>query len=327
MTWCSPAVTAWPRAPSHRPARCRCATATRPPEETRKKIREIRELTDKPFGINVSLLRPFSKENAEVALEEKVPIVNYALGKGDWIIKAAHEYGGKVMSTVATERHAHRAELDGVDAIVITGHEAAAHGAEPGSLVLIPQIAGLINVPLIAAGGFCDGKGLAAALALGADAISMGTRFLLARESEVHQNLKESALKATIEDTIYSEKIDGLPGRFLKTRVAEEMAKGKTPLLQAISSGLRLRKMVEVPFFKLILSGFKERGVTDLARQAVSLDTLGIAIETGDLDRGVLPLGQVAGRISDLPTCQEIIERTVAEAQEVIESIRKTIAS
>ena len=297
------------------------------PDQMRDIIREIKSLTDKPFGINVTLLFPNAKENAEVALEEKTPILNYALGKGDWLIKAAHEYGGKVISTVATERHAHRAELDGADALAVTGLEAAAHGGEPTCLVLIPLIASMVDIPIIAAGGFCDGKGLAAALALGADGVSMGTRFVLTQESMVHERVKEVGLKATAEDTMRSDKIDGLSGRFWRNRAAIEMAQGKVPIGKAISSAWQMKKMVDVPFHKLLLSGLRQRGAQDLARQAVTIDFLRTLNEPGDVDSLFLPLGQVAGRINDLPTCQEVIERTVAEAQEVIEVLREKAAA
>jgi len=297
------------------------------PDQLRDIIKEIKSLTDKPFGINVTLIFPNAKENAEVALEEKTPILNYALGKGDWLIKAAHEYGGKVISTVATERHAHRAELDGADALAVTGLEAAAHGGEPTSLVLIPLIAKMVDIPIIAAGGFCDGRGLAAALALGADGISMGTRFMLTQESMVDENVKEVGLKATAEDTIRSDKIDGLPGRFWRNMAAIEMAQGKVSLSKAVSSAWRIRKELDVPFYKLFLSGLRQRGVQDLARQAVSIDFLRAINEHGDVNSLFLPLGQVAGRIHDIPTCQDVIERTIAEAQEVIEAMKEKAAA
>ncbi len=297
------------------------------PDQMKDIIKEIKSLTDKPFGINVTLLFPNAKENAEVAMEEKVPILNYALGKGDWLIKAVHEYGGKVIATVATERHARRAELDGADALAVTGLEAAAHGGEPTSLVLIPLIASQVKIPIIAAGGFCDGKGLAAALALGADGISMGTRFMLTRESPVHLTVKEVGLKATAEDTLRSDKIDGLPGRFWKNKTAMELAEGKVSLTQAVSSGWQIKKMLDVPFFKLFLSGLKQRGIQDLARQAVSIDFLKTLHEPGDVDNIVVPLGQVTGRIHDIPTCRDVIEGTVAEAEGIIKRLREKVVS
>ncbi|MBS3906363.1 MAG: nitronate monooxygenase [Syntrophaceae bacterium] len=297
------------------------------PGQMKDVIKQVKSLTDKPFGVNATLIMPNARENIEVALEEKVPIINFALGKGDWIIKAAHEYGGKVLATVAIEKHARRAEMDGADALVVTGHEAAAHGADVGSLVLIPVIARQTKLPIIAAGGFCDGRGLAAALALGADGISMGTRFMLTRECDMHQKAKDLSLKATAEDTICSEKIDGLPGRWLKNKAAIKMAEKRPSLLQAFASGLRMKRMIDVPFFKLFLGGLKQRGVQDLARQALSLKGLQVAIENGDLETGVLPVGQAIGLIKDLPTCKELLERTVAEAQERVEDVRKKMTS
>ncbi len=295
------------------------------PNQMKDVIKEIKSLTNKPFGVNTTLLFPNAKENMEVALEEKVPILNYALGKGDWLIKAAHKYGGKVLATVAIDRHARRAEMDGADGLVVTGHEAAAHGADTGTLILIPLIARQTKLPIIAAGGFCDGKGLAAALVLGADGVSMGTRLMLTQECAMHEKAKELCLKATVDDTICSEKIDGLPGRWLKTPAAMKLAKGKPSLLQALSSALWIKRMIDVPFFKLFLGGLKQRGVQDLARQALSLSGLKIAIENGDLETGVLPVSQAIGLIKDIPTCKEVIEQTVAEAQELLEAVMEKI--
>ena len=297
------------------------------PDQIKDVIREVKSLTDKPFGVNATLIFPNAKENLEVALKEKVPLINFALGRGDWIIKAVHEYGGKVLATVALEKHARRAEMDGADGLVVTGHEAAAHGAEVGTLVLIPSIARQTKLPIIAAGGFCDGRGLAAALVLGADGISMGTRFMLTQECTMHQKAKEISLKATTEDTICSEKIDGLPGRWLKSPAAIKMAQGKPSFLQALSSGLKIKRMINISFFKLFLGGLKQRGVQDLARQALSISGLKIAIDDGDLETGVIPMSQAIGLIKDMPTCKEVIERTVSEAQQLLEAARQKIAS
>jgi enoyl-[acyl-carrier protein] reductase II len=295
------------------------------PDQMKDVIKEVKSLTDKPFGVNATLIFPNAKENIEVALEAKIPIINFALGKGDWIIKAVHEYGGKVLATVAIEKHARRAEMDGADGLVVTGHEAAAHGADVGSLVLIPLIAHQTKLPIIAAGGFCDGRGLAAALVLGAEGVSMGTRLMLTQECDMHQKSKELSLKATAEDTICSEKIDGLPGRWLKNPAAIKMAGGRPSLFQALSSGLRIKRMIDVPFFKLFLGGLKQRGVQDLARQALSLKGLKVAIDNGDLETGVLPMSQAIGLIKDIPTCKEVIERTVTEAEELLEAVRRKI--
>lgn len=297
------------------------------PDQVREVIRQVKSLTDKPFGVNATLVMPNAKENIRIALEEKVPIINYALGKGDWIIKAVHEYGGKVLATVAIEKHARRAEADGADALVVTGHEAAAHGAEVGTLVLIPSIASQARIPVIAAGGFSDGRGLAAALMLGADGISLGTRFMLTRECDMHEKTKELCLKAGMEDTLCSEKIDGLPGRWLKNPAAMKMAGERPSLIKAFSSALRIRRMIDVPLYKLFLGGFKQRGVQDLARQALGLKGLQVAIESGDLETGVLPVSQAIGLMKDVPTCAELIERIVAEAQQVLEEVRNKISS
>jgi enoyl-[acyl-carrier protein] reductase II len=300
-------------------------SAANTPEEMRAIIKEIRSLTDKPFSINFTLLLPNARENAEVALQERVPILNYALGKADWMIKAAHEYGGKVIATVATERHAIKAASDGADAISVPGFEAAAHGSEITTLVLTQILSRRVKIPIIVAGGFCDGRGLAAALTLGAEGISMGTRFVLTKECQVHETVKEAIKKASENDTLCSEKIDGLPGRWFKTRATMEMAEGKLSMMKAVSSAMKVKKELDVPMYKLLASALKQkdRGVVDLARQALSVDGIKVAAETGNLEAGFFPVGQIIGNINDEITCKELIEKIVTEAKAVIEETRK----
>ncbi len=297
------------------------ATAATSPEDTRKNIREIRRLTDKPFGINQILIGPNAKENIAVAIEEQVPIVNYSLGK-PWFVDHVHAYGGKVMGTVATTRHAVRAAQLGCDLVVVTGHEAAAHGDAATSMVLIPLVARQIKVPLIAAGGFFDGRGLAAALVLGADAVSMGTRFTVTQESRVHMNFKQLCIKATEQDTLYADVFDGLPGRVLKSPGAEAMLKRRFPLVDSARSALQVKQLLNLSLPQFIglswsmLRSEEARSLLVQARSAEGATRHLKAVNDGNVAEGFLFAGQSVGGICDIPTCQEVIERIVAEAEE-----------
>ena len=298
------------------------------PDEARQNIREVRRLTDKPFGVNQALALPGSRENVDVAIEEKVPIINYALGK-PWFIDRVHAYGGKIMGTTATVRHAIRAEQLGCDAVIITGNEAAGHGTAATSLVLIPMVAGQVKVPLVAAGGFYNGRGLAAALALGADGISMGTRFSLTKESLVHANFKQLCLKATEQDTLYSNAFDGMPGRVLKTKAAEKMMKGGIQFSEALRGAGEIRKMFKLSYWQFIGLSLQmwraEEGspIWSQARQAVGMRRHLKAINDGDVEEGILFAGQDCGGIDDLPGVRELMDRIIAEAGSACDSLQQ----
>jgi enoyl-[acyl-carrier protein] reductase II len=292
------------------------------PEDLRQAIRKTRSLTNKPFGVNVSLILPGAMERATILVEEKVPVVNYALGRVPDLIKAVHSYGGKVIASVALEKHALRAEKDGSDAVCVTGNEAAAHGGNVTSLVLIPRISDVVKVPVIAVGGFSDGKGLAAALVLGAEAISMGTRFAVTKESPVHDFYKQAIIQATIEDTLFSDRFDGMPGRVLKTPAAEKWMKRSYPIFQGVNDGLLFKRELKLSnweFLKGVLKIKKGEGTSfgNLTRLPVGMSALKRAIEQGDKD-GIMMAGQVSGRIDDIPTCAEFIERVVAQAEKIL---------
>ena len=308
------------------------ATAAYTPEETRKHIREIRKLTKKPFGINQILIGPGAKENIDVAMEEKVPIINYSLGK-PWFIDQVHAYGGKVMGTIAVARHAVRAAQLGCDMLAVTGHEAAAHGDAATSMVLIPLVASQVKIPLIAAGGFYDGRGLAAALVLGADAISMGTRFMLTQESLVHENFKQLCLRATEQDTLYSDVFDGLPGRALKSPGAEAMMKKGFSLLESARSALEVKRILKLPLWKFLglswtmMTSEEGKGPLILARSANGAIRHLKAINEGDEKEGFLFAGQSVGGIQDMPTCKEVIERIVEEAEKKLKEIGRNVSA
>lgn len=306
------------------------ATARCTPEETRQNIREIKDLTDKPFGINQILVGPGAKENIEIAIEEKVAFINYSLGK-PWFIDQVHAYGGKVIGTIAIAKHAVKAAQLGCDALVITGHEAAGHGADATSMILIPIVASQVNIPLIAAGGFFDGRGLAAAIALGADGISLGSRFMITKESMVHNNFKNLCLKASEQDTLYDDVFDGMPGRVLKTKEAKAMMGKGFPLIDSIKGALLVKRILKLSLGKFIGLGLQMMKAGEgspvwvLARQAVGNMKHIKAIKDGDVDGGILFAGQSLGGIEDIPTSEELIIRIVKEAQDVIEEMKARV--
>ncbi len=300
------------------------ATARCTPEEVRQNIREIRKLTDKPFGINqLLILGQVAVDTIQVALEEKVPVINYTLGK-PWFIDQVHAYGGKVIGTTAYVKHAIKAAELGCDAVIVTGTEAAAHGEDATTLVMLPIVANQVNIPIISAGGYGSGRGLAAALALGASGISMGTRFALTKESLVHDNFKQLCLQASENDTIVSTKFDGLRGRALKTPVTERIVKGGFPLIDAIQGALETKRFLHLSWPKFIgmslrmMSADSEHPLWVQARQAAGYRRHGKAIYEGDTKEGMYFAGQIIGACNDIPSVKELIDRIMAEAEETI---------
>ncbi len=297
-------------------------------QETRAAVREVRALTDKPFGANCALMFPGARENAEVLLQERVPVINFALGKGDWIVKRAHEYGGKVIATVVNARHARRAQDYGCDAVIATGNEAAGHGDAVTTMVLIPSLRDILSIPVIAAGGIADGRGLAAALALGADGVAMGTRFMTTRESPLHENYKRLSLEKDVTDTIFSRRFDGIWCRVMKTEAAERAIRRGLDIPAAFFNSREITRQLNLPFFKVffaILASGAQTAVR-MAYLANAFKKIRMATERGDTETGVLPVGQSMGLIRDVPTVKEVMERIVAEARLVQEDLAGKLA-
>ena len=287
-----------------------------PPDLTREYIRTVRSLTDKPFGINCPLALPNAMENARVALEEKVPVINYSMGKGDWIVKAAHAYGGKVMASVTDTHFAQRAQAHGADAVIAAGHEAAGHAGSVTVFVLAQRLAELVKIPIITAGGVANGSGLVAALALGASGVSMGTRFLLTKESPMHQNFKNKALQLDIEDTIYSDKFDGIPCRQMKTEATERVLAERLNLWTVFRNSFSIARELKRPYFSLLQEVLTAgpKNTIALLRMARTLNLHTITLTTGDLKTGMTASGMSVGLVHDIPTVAEVIERIMAEA-------------
>ncbi len=325
------------------------ATGPLSPAKTRESIRHIRELTDKPFAVGATLLMPGAYENALVAIEEKVPVLNISLGKGENLIKKVHAYGGKVISTVTTVEHALAAQDSGADALQVTGYEAAAHGSQVTTLVLVPAIVDAVKIPVVAIGGIADGRGMAAAFALGAEGVGMGTRLSMTKESPVHQQAMKKQLELGIEDTIYSNRFDALYCRIMKTPSAEKAVQEGRNLMKGLSASFAIAKSLDLSWMNLatsILSGSKKEKSDktkdsaakttsvsksrkkasfiqkmmkgpqmglNLAHMAQAYVSIKKATEEGDLNKGVYISGQVQGIIHDIPTVAEVINRTIEE--------------
>ena len=303
------------------------ATGTLDAARTRAAVRRTRELTDRPFAANVTLYFPGNDANARVLIDEQVPVVNYSLGKGDWIAEAVHAYGGTVVATVTTLKHARAAARDGADALIVTGHEAAGHGGAITSLVLVPTLAGAVDLPIIAAGGFADGRGLAAALALGADGVAMGTRFMNTRESPAGHRAKQASVEHQMTDTLYTNRVDGLSGRYLDAAGSRRLMARRLNPLSAVVRSRAISRMLGLPWAKLavgiVLSGPSR--ATRMARMAIGFDAFKAGCTEGDLDRGVLPLGQCTGLVADTPSVAELIPRLVAEAEATAARLGSTV--
>lgn len=288
------------------------------PTETREAIKKIRQLTDKPFGIGITLLMPGAEDNADIAIEEKVPVINFSLGKGDKLIQRAHAYGAKVIATVVTVKHALSAQKSGADALLVTGHEAAAHGGNVTSLVLVPAIRQAVDIPVIATGGFADGRGLLAAFSLGADAVAMGSRLATTADSPLHQNMKDAVVAKSEQDTIYSKNFDGIYARVMRTPEGIKATKKPMNFFAACIEAMKAAAMVNQPLWKIMLGmlAMMEK-VKLLAYFGAAVPRLKAATVDGDYTKGVQFIGQTQGLIEDQPTVKEIFERIREQAEQV----------
>lgn len=255
----------------------------------RWQIQKVREMTDKPFGVNLMLLAPNVEELIEVVCEEKVPVVTTGAGNPGKYIAKMKEHGIKVVPVVANVALALRVERAGADAVVAEGTEAGGHIGETTTMALVPQIADAVNIPVIAAGGIADGRGVAAAYMLGAKGVQVGTRFLVAKECIVAQGYKDAILKAKDSSTVATGRSTGHPVRVIKNKLAREI--------------LSLEK--------------KNEDVEKI--NELCTGTLAAAVRDGDADHGNIMSGQIAGMVKKEQRAAEMIEEMFKEAEEIYE--------
>ncbi|KEI94543.1 2-nitropropane dioxygenase [Clostridium botulinum A2B7 92] len=259
-------------------------TGNAPVEWVRQEIRKTKELTDKPFGVNIMLLSETADEIAQMVCDEGVKVVTTGAGNPGKYIKKWKEHGIIVIPVVPSVALAKRMEKSGVDAIIAEGCESGGHVGELTTMALIPQVVDVVDIPVIAAGGIGDGRGIAASFMLGADAVQVGTRFLVAKECTVHQNYKNKVMKAKDIDTQVTGRPTGHPVRIIRNRLSR-----KFQILEKEGASLE-------EFEKL-------------GRGALSK-----AVRDGDIDNGSIMAGQIAGLINKEQTCSEIINEMFNEA-------------
>ncbi|MGN0327554.1 MAG: enoyl-[acyl-carrier-protein] reductase FabK [Lachnospira sp.] len=262
--------------------------ANAPAEWVRDEIRKARQITDKPVGVNIMLLSEHADEVAQVVIDEHVEAITTGAGNPGKYMKAWKEAGIKVMPVVASVALAKLMERAGADAVVAEGMESGGHIGEQTTMTLVPQVVDAVNIPVIAAGGIGDGRGVAAAFMLGAEAVQMGTRFVVAKESTVHQLYKDRVIQAKDIDSVVTGRTTGHPVRSLRNQMTREY--------------IELEKK-NTPFEEL---------------EHLTLGALRKAVVEGDVKMGTVMAGQIAGLVNKEQTCQEIINELVSETEAIL---------
>ncbi|GAA2356761.1 nitronate monooxygenase [Nonomuraea africana] len=298
------------------------AAATMSVEQMTTAIREVKERTDQPFGVNLRSDAADAAERVEVLIREGVRVASFALAPRQELIARLKEAGVVTIPSVGARRHAEKVAAWGADAVIVQGGEGGGHTGPMPTTLLLPQVVDSVDIPVVAAGGFFDGRGLVAAMAYGAAGIAMGTRFLLTQDSPVPDAVKQIYLDST--DTLVTRKVDGVPHRVLATPFVASLE--RTRLLRAVVNGARFKRLSGLTWAQLIGEGRRMRKGRDLSwaqvLQAANTPVLlRAAMIEGRTDLGVMASGQVVGVLDDLPTCEELIARIMAEAERTLERL------
>jgi NAD(P)H-dependent flavin oxidoreductase YrpB (nitropropane dioxygenase family) len=299
------------------------ASATMSLAELEKAIEETAGRTAGPFGVNLRADAPDAAERVRLIVARRVPVASFAQAPKPELIATLKDAGVVTIASIGARRHAEKAAGWGIDAVIATGGEGGGHvGAVPTSL-LVPQVAAAVDIPVIAAGGFFDGRGLVAALAWGAAGIAMGTRFLLTSDSPVADAVKQVYLDADLAGTVVTTRVDGVPHRVLRTPLVVKLDRAGrwTGLVRSARSAAAFRGLSGLSWRDLIRQGRAMRRGTELtwAQVLMAANTpvlLRAAMVDGRPDLGLMSSGQVAGLITDLPSCAELIDSIMAGAQQ-----------
>ncbi|HET7532630.1 MAG TPA: nitronate monooxygenase [Nocardioidaceae bacterium] len=297
------------------------ASATMSYDELAAAIREVKERTDAPFGVNLRADAGDAAERVKLLIDEGIKVASFALAPDRDLIAALKDAGVVVMPSVGAARHAEKVASWGADAVVVQGGEGGGHTGPVPTTLLLPTVLDAVDIPVVAAGGFFDGRGLAAALAYGAAGIGMGTRFLLTKDSTVPDAVKRKYLEHDLNGTVVTTKVDGMPHRMLRTELVKSLEEKSA--LKRLGPTMRrtteFKRMSGLTWRELLADGRSmkhgsDRSWSQMVLAANTPMMLRAGLVEGRTDAGVLASGQVVGVIEDLPTCEELIDRVVGEA-------------
>lgn len=287
-------------------------------------IRAVKERTDQPFGVNLRADAHDAPDRAALLIRHGVKVASFALAPKQSLIQTLKDAGVVVIPSIGAKRHAEKVAAWGADAVVVQGGEGGGHTGSVPTTLLLPQIVDAVDIPVIAAGGFFDGRGLVAALAYGAAGIAMGTRFLLTKESTVSDAVKQMYLSRSVTDTVVTTRVDGVPHRVLRTSFVDTLE--RKGLGTALRNALRFRKLSGMSLRQMMRDGVAMKHGRELtwAQVLMAANTpmlLKAAMVDGRPDLGVMSAGQVVGLIDDLPTVDELIQRIMTEAAATLASL------
>ncbi|MER5998401.1 nitronate monooxygenase [Nonomuraea angiospora] len=289
-------------------------------------IRRVKERTDAPFGVNLRSDADDAAARIGVLIREGVRVASFAMAPKRDLIARLKDAGVVTIPSVGARRHAEKVAGWGVDAVIVQGGEGGGHTGSVATTLLLPQVVDAVDIPVIAAGGFFDGRGLVAALAYGACGIAMGTRFLLTSDSPVPDEVKK--LYLATRDTVVTTRVDGVPHRVLLTPFVASLERSR--LVRAVVNGARFKRLSGLSWGEMLREGRRMRQARDLTwaqvLQAANTPVLlRAAMVEGRADLGVMASGQVVGVIDDLPSCRELIERIMAEAETALTHLGRTM--
>ena len=301
------------------------ASATMTFDELVAAIDEVQSRTSAPFGVNMRADAADASDRVDLLIAKGVKVASFALAPKQEFIERLKAAGSVVIPSIGAAKHARKVAQWGADAVIVQGGEGGGHTGGVATTLLLPSVLDAVDIPVIAAGGFFDGRGLAAALAYGAAGVAMGTRFLLTQESTVPDEVKRVYLERDLNGTVVTTRVDGMPHRVLRTELVEHLegSSRAVGLYHAVRNAGRFKRLTGLRWSDMLREGMatkhgKEQTWAQMVMAANTPMLLRAGLVEGDTSAGVLASGQVVGMLSDLPSCRELIESIVAEAEAII---------